>query len=1083
MDPLSLTASVIAVVQLAGSCLNLSKRWLGPSEFNSADLAAIATTLHQFVGAIETFQRHLEKCRDDEARLSSLQYLSPVLKRCTEALAIVEDFIQKNSFLGKHVIGPRFDRKLKASLRALEAARELFQFTLHADNSAILFRVDQYIHDLAGDIRDLRDEVTTGLERLQKRLHENTDEICREIKRARGEQDIVPTAHPTSTVAGQSTRVEKPSLNEEQKRELLGSLRFDQIDARQTTIKNAHVKTCKWLLKKHEYLDWLDPSKLGEHHGFLWIKGKPGAGKSTLMKFALADARKKMQDKITISFFFNARGDDLEKSTTGMYQSLLLQLFERVPAIQDAFDSVALATWHGGHHQWSIESLKSLFEQAIQSLGKLSLACFIDALDECVEHQIRDMISFFEYLGELTTSAAIQFRVCFSSRHYPHITIAKGLSLILEGQEGHSQDIVSYLSSELKIGRSNLAEQIRIELQEKSSGVFMWVVLVVGILNKEHDGGRIHALRQRLRDIPGDLHELFRDILRRDHLNRGELLLCIQWVLFARQPLKPEQLYFAILAGIEPQVLSEWDPDEITATVIQRFILDSSKGLAEITKSKSPTVQFIHDNFEGESHERLKQCCLSQLYIDITTPLGIPSTLAPASSEESAQLRHSADNKFPFLEYATRNILYHTDSAEAGGINQLDFLHSFRLTNWIELNNLFERHDKRRYTSRASFLYLLGEHNAAALIRVHPSNQACLAVESERYGTPMFAALATGSKEAAAAFVEVHSTLQPLLSELRNAFAENRNKCLRMGRSFTFSQKKGVLSFVLEQEDEGLLALYIATEHANVKDQSLLSCAAQKGYEVVVRQLLDRGADVEAKDKSGWTPLLRAIEYGQEAIVRQLLDRGADVEAKDDWGQTPLSWAAGNGHETIVLRLLDLGADVEAKDNYGRTPLSWAAGNGHKTIVRQLLNQATDSESKSYSGRTPLSWAAQKGRATVGNLPLGNKTCDPSSKDRRLQTPLIWAAANGQYTVVELLLTAENVDYDWKDDSGRASLSWAAANGHEAVIKLLLATGRVDVNSRDNNDKTPLLWTATQVEITTPRHGKQEAVDHGKSRR
>lgn len=431
------------------------------------------------------------------------------------------------------------------------------------------------------------------------------------------------------TINGVSTQPRKGTiqlLDEEQKRALLHSLRFDQVDARYATIKKAHAKTCKWLLKKPEYLNWLDPNKLDEHHGLLWIKGKPGTGKSTLMKFALDNARKVQKDKIIISFF-NARGGDLEKSTIGMYRSILLQLLERLPVPQDIFDPLGLTTWNGNFHQWTVESLKVLFEQAVQNLRESSMVCYIDALDECDEHQIRDMVSFFEQVGELTASAGIKFRVCFSSRHYPHITIAKGLNLILEGQEGHSQDIVSYVDSELKIGRSKLAEQIRNKIQEKASGVFMWVVLVVSILNKEHDSGRIHALQRRLQDIPGDLHELFRDILMRDQHNRNELLLCIQWVLFSKQPMKPEQLYFAILSGVEPEALSEWNPDEITSSVMKRFIIDSSKGLAEITKSKNETVQFIHEsvkdfllkenglrkiwsdlgaNFQGESHERLK---------------------------------------------------------------------------------------------------------------------------------------------------------------------------------------------------------------------------------------------------------------------------------------------------------------------------------------------------------------------------------------------------------------------------------------------------------------------------------------------
>lgn len=100
----------------------------------------------------------------------------------------------------------------------------------------------------------------------------------------------------------------------------------------------------------------------------------------------------------------------------------------------------------------------------MQGLEKSSLVCFIDALDECDENQIRDMVLFFKYIGELTTSANISFLVCLLSRHYPHITLKKGLSLVLKGQEGHSQDITSYLGSVLKIGHSKVAEQIRINI-------------------------------------------------------------------------------------------------------------------------------------------------------------------------------------------------------------------------------------------------------------------------------------------------------------------------------------------------------------------------------------------------------------------------------------------------------------------------------------------------------------------------------------------------------------------------------------------------------------------------------------------
>ncbi|KAI0009816.1 hypothetical protein F4779DRAFT_338141 [Xylariaceae sp. FL0662B] len=519
-------------------------------------------------------------------------------------------------------------------------------------------------------------------------------------------------------------------LDEDKRQALLASLSFNQMDARQITIKNAHAKTCRWLLKRPDYLDWLNPLKVDQHHGFLWIKGKPGCGKSTLMKFLLAHTRRTMKQKIVLNFFFNARGDNLEKSTFGMYRSLLFQLIERIPALLSVVDSMDLSTQAKQCPQWSIELLKALFEQAVVTLGKSSMLCLIDALDECDEYQIRDMVSFFEHVGNLALSTGLDFHVCFSSRHYPHITIRKGLDLILEGQEGHDQDIASYIGSQLKIGHSKLAETIRLELQEKAAGVFMWVILVVEILNKEHDSGRIHTLRRKLRDIPANLHELFRDILTRDSQHKNELILCIQWVLFAKHPLRPEQLYFAILSGAEPDGLTAWDREEVTADIIKRFILDSSKGLAEITKSKSPTVQFIHESvidfllkerglttiwpeleskLEGRSHDELKSCCVTYMGVDVTSYADLSVPLPKASSEEAISLRQSVAEAFPLLEYAVQNVLHHADAAECLGVSQTDFLANFCVSGWVTLRNLFEKHEIRRsYPSPSIYRLMCG---------------------------------------------------------------------------------------------------------------------------------------------------------------------------------------------------------------------------------------------------------------------------------------------------------------------------------------------------------------------------------------
>jgi ankyrin repeat protein len=703
-----------------------------------------------------------------------------------------------------------------------------------------------------------------------------------------------------NTVPQKPGQSETSTLTKKQRGELLDSLKFDQIHSRRMTIKKAYGKTCKWLLKTSEYVSWLDDAKLSEHHGFLWIKGNPGTGKSTIMKFALADTQKTMRDRTFLSFFFNARGDDLEKSTIGMYRSLLFQLLEQVPELQHVLDQPLWTT--RGHYNWSIELLEELFEQAIQGLRQNSVICFIDALDECAEKEIRRMISFFERLGDLANSLDIRFHVCLSSRHYPYITITTGLSLVLEVQEGHSQDIINYVGSELKIGHSKIADEIRSQLREKSSGVFMWVVLVVDILNTEYDGGRIYKLRQRLRDIPSDLHKLFHDILTRDSLNRDQLILCVQWVLFARQPLTPEQLYFAILSGVEPEELSSCHSDETTLDDIKRFILRSSKGLAEITKSKSPNVQFIHEsvrdfflkgndvgtlwdelgnNFLGQSHEKLKQCCLRYMSINTATHLDLSKPLPKASSEDAATLRQSAAKAFPFLEYTVHHVLYHANAAENSGVAQQEFIQEFQLsiTKWIELDNLFEKHEIRRHTSQATLLYILAENNMSSLIMLHPRNLLYLDVEDERYGVPLFAALATGSYEACRTFLKLELENQnksTSLSELYDQLCQGRNSWPGLGRDFKFSRNRSIFSSLVCYKNETLLLFLhaagkIELDPNTYSGRTPLSWAAENGHAAVVKLLMETGrVDLESKDTSGLTPLSWAAQYGHAAVVKLL---------------------------------------------------------------------------------------------------------------------------------------------------------------------------------------------------------------------
>lgn len=165
--------------------------------------------------------------------------------------------------------------------------------------------------------------------------------------------------------------------------------------------------------------------------------------------------------QITLSFFFQARSTDEEKSTTGLYRSLLHQLFQKENDLRDSLkwmtaDGAKVVQRDGCRE----EALKQTLAKAIQMLGSRSLTIFVDALDECNKNQAEGMIDFFEELSDGAREAQVRLHICFSSRHYPTIVIKKGIEVTLEDEIGHKEDIKQYIKSKLKVGKTKKVEKL-----------------------------------------------------------------------------------------------------------------------------------------------------------------------------------------------------------------------------------------------------------------------------------------------------------------------------------------------------------------------------------------------------------------------------------------------------------------------------------------------------------------------------------------------------------------------------------------------------------------------------------------------
>ena len=299
-------------------------------------------------------------------------------------------------------------------------------------------------------------------------------------------------------------------------------------------VKHADVQTFHWLFDPDTvtFSRWLSESDTSSS-GVYWIQGKPGSGKSTLMKFAMEDNRTwkllgndEGSNWTCASFFFHDRDFTMQKSLMGMLQELVSSLLEKLPelffCVRREYRELAKIQ-RTKHPVWDLESLKSvIFSIFGQRKVPIRVILFLDALDEHSGDN-DDLAEVLKSMSQQADKSLVSLKICLASpwnifeQHF-----GKNWGFSIHKHTG--DDIYNYTSSRLRTSIDDNPDLLSLkklnaltqQITTKALGVFIWVQLVEDQLTKDiRDGTLYSALEARIDQMPQDLENLSADILNR----------------------------------------------------------------------------------------------------------------------------------------------------------------------------------------------------------------------------------------------------------------------------------------------------------------------------------------------------------------------------------------------------------------------------------------------------------------------------------------------------------------------------------------------------------------------------------------
>ncbi|CZR52846.1 uncharacterized protein PAC_02723 [Phialocephala subalpina] len=898
-----------------------------------------------------------------------------------------------------------------------------------------------------------------------------------------------------------------------QQKPYISSLAFPEMNYRQEEVQDARLDSCTWILQHPIYETWL-----ADNHGLLWIQGKPGSGKSTLMKriFQALCHEKSILGRIHLAFFFHRRGTPLQHTSLGMFRTMLHQLLAKVPSVsadflklceeKRNFQGNAIKDW-----EWREPELRRVFKSSLILAAKThAVVIFVDALDEAGEDPARSIISYLHELKEQLLQSNCAVRICFACRFHPVVRTSDGIEICVDDE--NFKDISAYALSELRrqiLPRGDDLDALQARISNKAFGVFLWVALVIPVIAKQYNEGRsMKEILEVLENTPPDLKAIYKHILGLiDPAFQRRTLYLMEWICLATRPLSLTELRYALAmddSSIHPfQESAQESAGFVESNVrMKDMAIGLSGGLAEVKLHyKEHIIQFIHQsvndfllkdgfawldnnsagNAIGRGHDRLARSCINYLKL--------------GEVERAATLTSSDTSNLPFLTYSTKSWFLHAEKAESWNIPQRGLIQRFQwptapyFSNWINLFGSIDKYfyDTRHPKEKTTLMHVAAASNLESIVKALLESHTSVETKDAEGDTALHDAARWGHKKMvhmlldAGADPNARDIRQRTPLERAGAGGHSEAVKLLLETGAEVNHETGSSGSALQSAALGgrwVTVKLLLDNGANINAQSgdygnALQAAAAHGYEAVVKLLLDNGANINAQGGYHGNALQAAAADGHEAVIKLLLDNGANINAQGgDYGNA-LQAAAADGHEAVIKLLLDNGANINAQGGDYGNALQAAAANKYEAIVKLLLDNGANINAQGGHYGNALQAAAACGHEAVVKLLLDNRA-NINGKDSQGRLVLHLAMRNvdeeeNQVKLIKYLLSAgAKPEWTYADRQGCSALHFAASGGSVEALKLILSFGiNIDVNMPDSHGWTPLHWACRNGDTET----------------